>query len=461
LADLSNKSHFHDFTVRIETNWRIDGKFDDVELNYMEEEKADKKPTIIKFQSKKRQRSERNNKNANKINFHTFFYDEDFAFHQFFSTFLEKFALADREEVFSNFVLVTNIPIEVPMKDSSIKFEEYHDQDFILNRLKGTKSYQIARTDGNIGFLKRYLLTMEFVKCVFQKTRSKKPSRFERIFSDIFESEKNILLQKVTIINGDQKLERWNVFDKQMFKSCATYLRKPGSQYSDIPKHQKKRQSTIFFNEVGKKLNDIVENFGAISGAQNEPTSSQKLSEWITKFLNKFIITTELTPDYIDDYFEETRNYLAVSDSLKKHFEQHKNICTKESYRRLSSPSVSKSHDKVVKKELSMESQEILGEEKPKKDEKVFTGSSENQNPSKSDLMAPKSVQSTPCNFKMELDLDSLIASFSRITLLEKMVADLQETVAVLTEKVSLLEENSKDKELILGGIPEKENKKV
>jgi hypothetical protein len=99
-----------------------------------------------------------------------------------------------------------------------------------------------------------------------------------------------------------------------------------------------------------------------------------------------------------------------------------------------------------VKRETSLESQEIPGEEKPKKDEKVFTGSSENQNPSKRSLMAPKSVRSAPCNFKMELDLDSLIASFSRITLLEKMVADLQETVAVLTEKVNLLEENSRDR---------------
>jgi hypothetical protein len=474
LADLSN--NFHDFTVKIETGWRIDGKFDDVELNYREKNK-DKNPTIVKFQSKHRDRQKKKSKGkakkANTIKFHTFLYDDKFAFQQFFSTFFEKLMDSKRER-FKNFVLVTNIPMEVPMKDSSIEFEEYHNQDFILNRLNGTKSYRIARSNENIEFLKRYLLTMEFVKCVFRKTQSESTSHFEETFSDVFESERDILLQKVHVENSAQK---WEVIDKNMFKKCATYLRKTSSQFSDIPLHKSNEQSAEFWIVVDRKLNGTAkrnrikkgkfwDNLGAISGAQSGQTTSQKLTELIGGFLDKFIITTKLTFKSIDAYFQKTRNisrkdYLFIFESVKKHFEEHGNI-EKKSYGQLLLSSDSESHDKVVKKELSLEIQEILGEEKPKKDEKVFTGSSENQDPSKSNLMAPKLMQSDhQCNYKMELDLDSIIASFSRITFLEKMVADLQETVTVLTEKVSLLEENSRDRELILGGIPEKENGKV
>jgi hypothetical protein len=324
LADLSN--NFHDFTVKIETNWRIDGEFGAVGLKYTKEEK-DKNPTIVKFQSKHRDRNDK----TNTINIHRFFYDKQFAFQKFFSTFIEKFEYADKEEV-ANFVLVTNIPMEV-----SMGFEKYLDENFILNRLNGTESYQIERTDGNIKFLKRYLLTMEFVKCVFRKTRSENPSHFERIFSDVFESEKNILLQKVHVENGAQK---WEVIDKEMFKSCATYLRNRGTKLFQIPKQN-------FWDEVDEKLNGYKnnrtvrgkfwDNLAAIPRAQNEATTSEKLKELIGNFLDKFIISTKLTPDSIDDYFQKTRRisehrYVLLFHYLKKYFKKKGYICSKESY---------------------------------------------------------------------------------------------------------------------------------
>ncbi len=325
LADLSNNGNFHAFTVKIQTNWRIDGEFGAVELKYTKEENADKNPTIVKFQSKHRDRNDK----TNTIDFHTFFYDKQFAFQKFFSTFIEKFEFADKEEV-ANFVLVTNIPMEIPMV-----FEEYLEENFILNSLKGTESYRIARTDKNIKFLKRYLLTMEFVKCVFQKTRSKKPSHFERIFSDVFESEKDILLQEVSNENGAQK---WEVFDKIMFKKCATYLRNRGTKLFQIPKQN-------FWDEVDEKLNGdknnrtvrgkFWDNLAAIPRAQNEATTSEKLKELIGNFLDNFIISTKLTPDSIDDYFQKNfseHRYVLVFHYLKKYFKKKEYICSKESY---------------------------------------------------------------------------------------------------------------------------------